>query len=100
MTPGQLVRTIFFSGNFKITLDNNRNGTIRSAIFLITFIIIHALGNFVDMLGGPNELNGEGWLFDRIHWTGGWPPGWWGCFVGCVKQTLSDFPGAFARWGF
>lgn len=63
-----LLRTIFFTGNFK--LDNNRNGTMRSAIFLLTFTIVHALGNFVDMLGGPDELNGEGYLFDRIHWTG------------------------------
>jgi len=63
-----LARTIFFTGNVKI--DNNRNGTMRSAIFLLTFTIVHALGNFVDMLGGPDELNGEGYLFDRIHWTG------------------------------
>lgn len=66
-----VLKTVFFTGNLKFSLDNNRNGTIRSAIFLITFIIVHALGNFVDMLGGPNELNGEGYLFDRIHWTGG-----------------------------
>lgn len=43
---------------------------MRSAVFLLTFTIVHALGNFVDMLGGPDELNGEGYLFDRIHWTG------------------------------
>ena len=66
-----VMRTIFFTGNLKFTLDNNRKGTIRSAVFLITFTIVHALGNFVDMLGGPAELNGEGYLFDRIHWTGG-----------------------------
>jgi len=65
------MKTVFFTGNFKFKLDNNRKGTIRSAVFLITFIIIHALGNFVDMLSGPQELNGEGYLFDRIHWTGG-----------------------------
>ncbi|CAK9005557.1 unnamed protein product [Durusdinium trenchii] len=68
---------IFFTGNIK--LDNNRMGTMKSAVFLITFTIVHALGNFVDMLGGPDELNGEGYLFDRIHWTGG---------LGLVK----DFP--------
>jgi len=65
-----VMRTVFFTGNFVFTIDNNRKGTIRSAIFLITFTIVHALGNFVDMLGGPDELNGEGYLFDRIHWTG------------------------------
>ena len=66
-----VLRTIFFTGNFKFTFDNNRKGTIRSAVFLLTFTIVHALGNFVDMLSGPAELNGEGYLFDRIHWTGG-----------------------------
>ncbi|CAJ1373427.1 unnamed protein product [Effrenium voratum] len=65
-----VMRTVFFTGNLKFSLDNNRNGTMRSAVFLITFTIVHALGNFVDMLGGPAELNGEGYLFDRIHWTG------------------------------
>jgi len=65
------LKSVFFTGNFKFSLDNNRKGTIRSAIFLITFILVHALGNFADMLGGPKELNGEGYLFDRIHWTGG-----------------------------
>lgn len=64
-------KTVFFTGNVKFDFDNNRTGTIRSAIFLITFIIVHALGNFFDMIGGPEELNGEGYLFDRIHWTGG-----------------------------
>jgi len=64
------LKTVFFTGNFKFNVDGNRTGTIRSAIFLLTFTIVHALGNFVDMLGGPNELNGEGYLFDRIHWTG------------------------------
>eukprot|EP00913_Durusdinium_trenchii_P030571 g28634.t1 len=77
---------IFFTGNIK--LDNNRMGTMKSAVFLITFTIVHALGNFVDMLGGPDELNGEGYLFDRIHWTGG---------LGLVKEpwkirASKDFP--------
>lgn len=79
---------IFFTGNFKFSLDNNRHGTIRSALFLITFIIIHALGNFVDMLGGPDELNGEGYLFDRIHWTGGL--GFWNlCPFSIVEEYLA-----------
>lgn len=67
----QAAKTVFFTGNFKFTLDNNRKGTIRSAIFLLTFTIVHALGNFADMLSGPDEVNGEGYMFDRIHWTGG-----------------------------
>lgn len=67
----QAAKTVFFTGNFKFALDNNRKGTIRSAIFLLTFTIVHALGNFADMLSGPDEVNGEGYMFDRIHWTGG-----------------------------
>lgn len=73
-----VLKSVFFTHNFVFVVNgrpglkftNNRLGTARSACFLITFIIVHALGNFVDMLGGPNELNGEGYLFDRIHWTG------------------------------
>merc|ERR1719210_3100756 len=66
-----LLRTVFFTGNLKFTLDNNRKGTIRSACFLLTFTIVHVLGNFVGMIKGPNEANGEGYFFDRILWTGG-----------------------------
>ena len=57
---------VFFTGNLKFSLDNNRNGTMRSAVFLITFTIVHALGNFVDMLGGPAELNGAGLGFPAL----------------------------------
>jgi len=66
----QVLKTVFFTGNFIFKIDGNRTGTIRSAIFLLTFTIIHALGNFTDMLGGPNETNGEGYFFDRLYWTG------------------------------
>jgi len=65
-----LLKTIFFTGNLKFSFDNNRKGTIRSACFLLTFTIIHVAGNFVGMIKGPNEANGEGYFFDRIAWTG------------------------------
>merc|ERR1719210_347818 len=73
-----LLRTVFFTGNFVFTLDNNRKGTIRSACFLLTFTIIHVMGNFVGMVKGPMEANGEGYFFDRIAWTGG---------LGLVKEA-------------
>mmetsp|Transcript_109686 Transcript_109686/g.274772 ORF Transcript_109686/g.274772 Transcript_109686/m.274772 type:complete len:309 (-) Transcript_109686:85-1011(-) len=66
-----LLRTIFFTGNLVFKFENNRNGTIRSACFLLTFTIVHVAGNFVGMIKGPNEANGEGYFFDRIAWTGG-----------------------------
>mmetsp|Transcript_21063 Transcript_21063/g.58884 ORF Transcript_21063/g.58884 Transcript_21063/m.58884 type:complete len:383 (+) Transcript_21063:3-1151(+) len=66
-----LLRTVFLTGNFQFKLDNNRKGTIRSACFLLTFTIIHVMGNFVGMIKGPLEANGEGYFFDRIAWTGG-----------------------------
>merc|ERR1719499_448099 len=66
-----LLKTIFFTGNLKFSFDNNRKGTIRSACFLLTFTIVHVAGNFVGMIKGPNEANGEGYFFDRIAWTGG-----------------------------
>lgn len=64
-----LLKTVFLTGNFKIA--NDRQGTIRSACFLLTFTIIHVAGNFVGMLKGPMEANGEGYFFDRLAWTGG-----------------------------
>jgi len=66
-----LLKTVFFTGNFKFSLDGDRKGTIRSACFLLTFTIVHVLGNFVGMVKGPLEANGEGYFFDRIGWTGG-----------------------------
>mmetsp|Transcript_46095 Transcript_46095/g.132023 ORF Transcript_46095/g.132023 Transcript_46095/m.132023 type:complete len:310 (+) Transcript_46095:1125-2054(+) len=66
-----LLRTVFLTGNFKFNLDNNRKGTIRSACFLLTFTIVHVAGNFVGMIKGPLEANGEGYFFDRLAWTGG-----------------------------
>lgn len=63
---------------------------MRSAIFLLTFTVVHALGHFVDMLGGPDELNlnGEGYLFDRILSTGtsGMVKGW---SVSVVEEYLA-----------
>jgi hypothetical protein len=69
-----LMKTILFTGNLKFSLDNNRNGTIRSAMFMLFFTIVHASGNVMDLLvnNRPEEVNGEGYLIeDRLGWTGG-----------------------------
>merc|ERR1739844_548881 len=49
--------TIFSATNIKIT--NDRVGLTRSAIFLIIFIIIHAVGN-LHVFKGPDDFNGFG----------------------------------------
>jgi len=69
-----IMKTILFTGNFHFSFDNNRNGTIRSAMFLLFFTIVHAGGNVMDLLvnNRPEEVNGEGYLIeDRMGWTGG-----------------------------
>jgi cytochrome b involved in lipid metabolism len=65
-----ILKTVFFTGNFVFKLDNNRNGTIRSAIFLLFFTIIHVSGNTWDFFMGPSEANGEDYFFFRQRFTG------------------------------
>jgi hypothetical protein len=59
--------TIFSATNIKIT--NDRVGLTRSAIFLIIFIIIHAVGN-LHVFKGPDDFNGYGYFYVRLYWTG------------------------------
>merc|ERR1712207_89988 len=59
--------TIFSATNIKIT--NDRVGLARSAIFLIIFIIIHAVGN-LHVFKGPDDFNGYGYFYVRLYWTG------------------------------
>mmetsp|Transcript_162897 Transcript_162897/g.312888 ORF Transcript_162897/g.312888 Transcript_162897/m.312888 type:complete len:1014 (+) Transcript_162897:129-3170(+) len=62
-----LLRTVFGTGNFKFKLDNNRKGTIQSAILLLTFTIVHVGGNFVDMVMNKSKAsNGEGATLPRL----------------------------------
>jgi hypothetical protein len=63
----EVVRTIFSIKNFKIT--NDRTGLTRSAMFLIVFQIIHAVGNLHVFLG-PDDFNGYGYFYVRLYWTG------------------------------
>merc|ERR550514_2092952 len=59
--------TIFSIKNFKIT--NDRVGLTRSAMFLIVFQIIHAVGNLHVFLG-PDDFNGYGYFYVRLYFTG------------------------------
>lgn len=86
----QIVRTIAFTHNWVFKLDNNRNGTIRSACFLLLFTIGHSGGNFVDIMAGPHSVNGEGYMFDRFHWMPAFKIG---------GSSLIQFNG-WARWEF
>merc|ERR1711920_976143 len=63
----EVCATIFSATNIKIT--NDRTGLTRSAIFLILFIVIHAVGN-LHVFKGPDDFNGYGYFYVRLYWTG------------------------------
>merc|ERR1712152_91880 len=63
----EVCATIFTVPNFKISGD--RTGLTRSAILLILFIVIHAVGNLHVFLG-PDDFNGYGYFYVRLYWTG------------------------------
>merc|ERR550537_295159 len=63
----EIFATIFAQKN--ITFTNDRLGLTRSAIFLIVFIIIHAVGNLHVFLG-PDDFNGYGYFYVRLYWSG------------------------------
>jgi len=63
----EVCATIFTTRNFKISGD--RTGLTRSAIFLIFFIVVHAVGNLHVFLG-PDDFNGYGFFYVRLYYTG------------------------------
>merc|ERR1712032_979579 len=63
----EVCATIFVNNNFKITGD--RKGLTRSAILLVLFIVIHAVGN-LHVFKGPDDFNGYGYFYVRLYWTG------------------------------
>merc|ERR1712050_233471 len=63
----EIIFTIF--GQKNITLDKDRVGLTRSALFLFVFIIIHAIGNLHVFLG-PDDFNGYGYFYVRLYWSG------------------------------
>jgi hypothetical protein len=67
----EVCATIFSAGNIKFNADGpeGRIGLTRSAIFLVFFIVIHAVGNLHVFLG-PDDFNGYGYFYVRLYWTG------------------------------
>merc|ERR1719420_1853997 len=63
----EVCRTIFTVKNFKV--GNDRAGLTRSAVFLIVFQVIHAIGNLHVFLG-PDDFNGYGYFYVRLYFTG------------------------------
>merc|ERR1711920_226422 len=63
----EVCATIFSATNIKIS--NDRSGLTRSAILLILFIVIHAVGN-LHVFMGPDDFNGYGYFYVRLYWTG------------------------------
>jgi len=59
--------TIFSIKNFKVS--NDRVGLTRSAMFLIVFQVIHAVGNLHVFLG-PDDFNGYGYFYVRLYFSG------------------------------
>jgi hypothetical protein len=64
----EVLKTIFCNKNFKINAID-RVGLTRSAILLILFIVIHAVGN-LHVFAGPDDFNGYGYFYVRLYWTG------------------------------
>jgi predicted heme/steroid binding protein len=60
----EVCATIFASNNLKIS--NDRVGLTRSAILLVLFIVIHAVGNLHVFLG-PDDFNGYGYFYVRLY---------------------------------
>jgi len=60
----EIVYTIFSQKNFLIT--NDRTGLTRTAIFMIFFIVVHAVGN-LHIFAGPNDFNGYGYFYVRTY---------------------------------
>merc|ERR1711966_339860 len=63
----EVCATIFTAKNFEVS--NDRVGLTRSAILLILFIVIHAVGN-LHVFMGPDDFNGYGYFYVRLYWTG------------------------------
>merc|ERR1712110_1340178 len=63
----EVCATIFTVNNIKIS--NDRMGLTRSAILLVLFIVIHAVGN-LHVFKGPDDFNGYGYFYVRLYWTG------------------------------
>jgi hypothetical protein len=88
-----LAKSLFFTGNFVFKFENNRNGTVRSAIFLLFFTIAHAGGNAYDFWVGAilnqdhgDQVNGETYFFERQHIN--FPIMYWHFGAGAIEIYL------------
>merc|ERR1719486_287908 len=63
----EVCATIFTAKNIKLSSD--RTGLTRSAILLILFQVINAVGN-LHVFMGPDDFNGYGYFYVRLYWTG------------------------------
>jgi hypothetical protein len=63
----EVCATVFSAKNIKIS--NDRTGLTRSAMFLVFFIVVHAVGN-LHVFKGPDDFNGYGYFYVRLYWTG------------------------------
>jgi succinate dehydrogenase hydrophobic anchor subunit len=63
----EVCATIFSAKALQTSGD--RAGLTRSAILLVLFIVIHAVGN-LHVFKGPDDFNGYGFFYVRLYWTG------------------------------
>jgi hypothetical protein len=61
--------TIFPQIGKNIKFSGDRVGLTRSAILLILFQVIHAVGN-LHVFMGPDDFNGYGYFYVRLYFTG------------------------------
>ena len=67
---------------------NDRTGPTRSAVFLIFFIVDHAVGN-LHVIKGPGDFNVYGYFYVRLYRTG------FGFQANLVEESvLSSAPGS------
>lgn len=59
-----IAMTIFSVQAF--TINKDRKGLTRSAMFMIFFVFVHALGN-MHLMKGPDDFNGYGYFFVRLY---------------------------------
>ena len=64
----QILSSIFSISNLQF--KNDRVGLTRSAVFLMFFMVIHAVGN-LHVFAGPDDFNGYGYFYYRLYWTCG-----------------------------
>ena len=62
----EICATTFSAKNFKIS--NDRTGLTRSAVFLIFFTVVHAVGN-LHVSKGPDDFNWYGYFYVRVYCT-------------------------------